>query len=74
MTRCLRGYLRFGGNVSSFVLAGFVLSTAVHADDWPQWRGQDRRAVWDETGIVEDLLKGDGVHGETGRPLPRQHR
>ena len=57
MTRCLRGYLRFGGNVSSFVLAGFVLSTAVHADDWPQWRGQDRRAVWDETGIVEDLPK-----------------
>ena len=57
MTRCLRRNLRLGGNVSSLVLVGVVLSTAVHADDWPQWRGQDRRAVWDETGIVEDLPK-----------------
>ena len=57
MTRCLRRNLRLRGNVSSLVLVGFVLSTAVHADDWPQWRGQDRRAVWDETGIVEDLPK-----------------
>ena len=28
---------------------------AVSADDWPQWRGPDRLAVWHETGIVEEL-------------------
>ena len=25
----------------------------LHAEDWPQWRGADRRGVWTETGIVE---------------------
>ena len=25
------------------------------AEDWPQWRGPERQAVWRETGIVEDL-------------------
>ncbi len=25
------------------------------ASDWRQWRGVDRLAVWDETGIVDDL-------------------
>ena len=25
------------------------------AEDWPQWRGEDRRGVWNETGIVEQF-------------------
>ena len=37
------------------VLAGVMMAVAVSADDWPQWRGADRLAVWHETGIVEDL-------------------
>ena len=37
------------------VMAGFVLTAWVSAEDWPQWRGQDRLAVWGETGIVEKL-------------------
>ena len=37
------------------VMAGFVLTAWVSAEDWPQWRGQDRLAVWGETGIVENL-------------------
>ena len=28
---------------------------AVSAEDWPQWRGADRLAVWNEAGIVEEL-------------------
>ena len=35
-------------------LALFVFSAApLLADDWPQWLGEKRDAVWRETGIVE---------------------
>ena len=27
----------------------------VSAEDWPQWRGPERLAVWQETGIVDEL-------------------
>jgi outer membrane protein assembly factor BamB len=37
------------------LMAGFVLSGSVGAEDWPEWRGRDRLAVWDERGIVQDL-------------------
>ena len=36
-------------------MAGFVLTASVGAEDWPQWRGVNRLAVWDETDIVEKL-------------------
>ena len=29
------------------------LTAVLDAEDWPQWRGIDRAAVWHETGIVE---------------------
>ena len=41
--------------------ASLSLSIVAFADDWPQWRGADRRGVWQETGIVDELpdeLKG----------------
>lgn len=28
---------------------------SVFADDWPQWRGPDRQAVWHETGIIDQF-------------------
>lgn len=31
------------------------LSAPAVAEDWPQWRGAERDAVWKETGIVETL-------------------
>lgn len=34
-------------------LAGAVL--AIHADDWPQFRGVNRDAVWSETGILQSF-------------------
>ena len=37
------------------VLATAVLAPGLAAEDWPQWRGADRLAVWHETGIVEEL-------------------
>ena len=36
--------------------AGFVLTsstTSLSAEDWPQWRGINRDAIWNETGVVE---------------------
>ena len=47
-----RNTLTFMG-AANIVAAG--MTVAVFADDWPQWRGADRLAVWHETGIVEDL-------------------
>lgn len=42
-------------------LAALLAATSVSADDWPQWLGPKRDAVWRETGIVtkfpEDGLK-----------------
>ena len=41
---------------SSLVLIGcFFASTAIIANDWPQWRGADRLATWTEDGIVDEL-------------------
>ena len=34
---------------------GLSLSIPVSANDWPEWRGERRDAVWTETGIVETL-------------------
>ena len=45
-------------NVLSLVGAMVIAVGAVvgvSAEDWPQWRGADRLAVWNETGIVEEL-------------------
>ena len=42
--------------LTALVLGGLVGSAAsVAANDWPQWRGADRRSEWHETGIVERL-------------------
>ena len=33
-------------------------STAPHASDWPEFRGEGRRGVWTETGILEKFPEG----------------
>jgi outer membrane protein assembly factor BamB len=35
-----------------------VLTPAARAEDWPQWRGPNRDAVWRETGILETFPAG----------------
>ena len=47
---------RSPSRVTVAVLGALVASVAtsgLHAEDWPQWRGVDRSAVWSDTGIVE---------------------
>ena len=38
-----------------FLVAGIFFVGTVHAEDWPQWRGEGRTAVWQETGILEQF-------------------
>ena len=42
--------------VLMFWLLGFL---SVGADEWPQWRGEQRDGVWRETGIVETVTEVD---------------
>ena len=37
------------------VFAVCAQAVSVSAEDWPQWRGTDRLALWQETGIVGEL-------------------
>ncbi len=48
---------------SRTILAVLTLTLAApvaHADDWPQWRGAERRGVWHEDGIL-DRFPEDGL-------------
>src|SRR5947209_5404198 len=42
----------------SALLLALALAPAALADDWPQWLGPKRDAVWPETGIVDRLPPG----------------
>ncbi len=44
------------------VLFSVVMMQAqlVNADEWPQWRGENREGVWNETGIIEKF-EGPGI-------------
>jgi outer membrane protein assembly factor BamB len=46
------------GLSSRSLLAVLLIAPAAQADDWPQWMGPDRDAVWKETGIVEKFPEG----------------
>jgi outer membrane protein assembly factor BamB len=37
------------------LVAALLSFAAVRADDWPQWRGPNRDANWQETGVVEAI-------------------
>src|SRR5688572_2750144 len=42
--------------VTGIAAAGLCLNAATaQADDWPQWRGLNRDAVWNETNIIESF-------------------
>ena len=47
------------GVATSLLIVAFLLtlptSTVLLADDWPQWRGLNRDAVWKETGLLESF-------------------
>lgn len=48
--RCFRGPL---ARLFVIALLGAAGVTLLPAADWPQWRGEGRRGVWAETGILE---------------------
>jgi outer membrane protein assembly factor BamB len=37
---------------------GFVLLSAIHAEDWPQWQGPRRDGTWEESGLLEKFPDG----------------
>lgn len=51
--------------------AGFVLTsstTYLSAEDWPQWRGTNRDAVWNDSGVV-DRFPDDGLTVKWSTPV-----
>ncbi len=40
-----------------FLLTLSLLASPTTADDWPQWRGEQRDGVWREEGVTEDLAQ-----------------
>src|SRR5262245_23033295 len=44
--------------LAAALASALLLSAAARADDWPQWRGPNRDAVWKETGILESFPPG----------------
>lgn len=51
--------------------AGFVLTsstTYLSAEDWPQWRGANRDAVWNDSGVV-DRFPDDGLTVKWSTPV-----
>ena len=58
VVRLLVGIVR--GHALGPVLALAFLAAPLPADDWPQWRGEGRRGVWKEAGIL-DKFPEDGL-------------
>ena len=40
------------------LLFSLALLPALHAEDWPQWRGPNRDGVWQVDGVLERLPQG----------------
>jgi len=54
----LRDVDRLAKPLFNFLLTSalvLLMATATAANDWPEWRGEGRAAVWTETGIVDEL-------------------
>ena len=41
--------------MATVALSATLIAGAARADDWPQWLGPQRDAVWRETGIVKSF-------------------
>ena len=68
--------LRNSSNIMSLRLTTVVLETLalvgsvadIHADDWPEFRGEGRRGVWRETGVLE-TFPADGLKVRWRTPI-----
>ncbi len=52
----------------SVFLTSLVLTSQIHADDWPQWRGINRDGVWKESGLLEKF-PADGLKPTWEAPI-----
>ncbi|MCP4189967.1 MAG: PQQ-binding-like beta-propeller repeat protein [Planctomycetaceae bacterium] len=50
------------------LVTGCLLAGPLHADDWLEWRGKDRLAVWHEQGIMQKFPE-DGLKVSWRRPI-----
>jgi outer membrane protein assembly factor BamB len=50
--------LRFTPELPTAMTLSLVLTVALRADDWPQWRGPERDGVWRETGLLQSFPAG----------------
>ncbi|WP_417850003.1 PQQ-binding-like beta-propeller repeat protein [Thalassoglobus sp.] len=51
-----------------FLTMTFLLSSITSAEDWPQWRGTDRDAQWNEKGII-DAIPEEGLEVVWRQPI-----
>ena len=42
----------------SFICCYFLFCSVVLSEDWPQWLGEERLPVWNETGIIDKFPDG----------------
>jgi outer membrane protein assembly factor BamB len=47
-----------------------TIAASVYGEDWPQWRGEGRRGVWTEAGVLERFPPG-GLQESWRRPIHR---
>ena len=75
--------LLLGSSQSLMVIAALVgvtlVATQTRAEDWVQWRGNDRRAIWTEEGILDELLPRNlavrkGSRNLTSRRSPKRRK
>ena len=45
-----------------------LATIGLHAEDWPQWRGVNRDAVWSDTGLIERFAE-DGLVAKWRTPI-----
>jgi len=55
---------------TSIGFALLVSTVTLTSDDWPQWRGTERLAIWHATGIVEELPDELKVTWRLGKTWP----
>src|SRR6516165_3187137 len=50
------------------IAAFLCVTTAVWADDWPQWLGPQRASIWSEKGIIDSFPK-NGLKAKWRQPV-----
>ena len=46
--------------IELLVVIAIIAGHSAHAEDWPEWRGKDRKGVWNDVGTL-DTFPVDGL-------------